>query len=164
MPQACVIRAFDPADAAALCELHRSTIMATAETYTLEERESWATGMTPEAYPVAAGERVEVALGADGQPIGFCGWRPGLDPTADEAEVVTLVVTPGEAGAELAARLLARAEEAIRAAGASRALSTVSLASEPLFASAGYRALATVFYCTRGGVEIAVRRMEKALD
>ncbi len=163
---ACTLRPFEPADGAALRDLHRRAILASPpEAYGAEERESWAAGLTAEGYAVATagGERIEVALAPDGAPVGFCGWRTGFGAAPEDAEIVGLYVAPERQGSGIGRRLLDSAEAALRAAGARRAVATVSLPAEGFYARAGYRVLATGFYRTRGGVEIAVRRMAKTL-
>ena len=151
------IRAFTPADAPALCQLHTRAILATLDTfYSKALRLSWARGLTPQGYIDASNkdEIFEVAV-IDGKVAGFC---------ARTAETVCgLYVDPDWQGRGIGREMLARAEAALRAEGLNVLEIEASLSAEIFYASHGYRKASEQMRPSRGGLMMAACFMRKDL-
>lgn len=101
------------------------------------------------------GETMEVAEDAAGRIVAFCS-RKG-------DEVMAVYVHPDAARCGLGGLLLARAENAIVAAGHRTIRIGASLSGRPLYERHGYRVVAEYRWETRGGLVIAACDMEKTL-
>ena len=152
------IQPFRPSDGEPLADLHRRAILAISDDfYSLAERESWAQGLSADGYARSAanGEIFEVALGADGTPIAFCG-RKG-------DEVCGLYVDPDFHGRGIGKLLLGRAETAIAAAGHGRVTLSASLSAASFYLAHGYHEAERTGFTSRGGLFIQAVRLEKVI-
>lgn len=159
LPPDITIRAGTPADAPAILELHRASIMAIGRShYTQVEVESWAAGLVAERYAQMM-ERGEesfiVASVADGSLAGFCSFKPG--------EIVGLYVAPSWARRGVGGALLQQAES-IAAAEPGVIRIGASLSGQAFYEAHGYRVTIRRTWKTRGGLAIDVVDMEKALN
>lgn len=153
------IRAGTPADAGAISALHRRTILAVGrEFYTQAEVENWAHGLVAWRYVRAMTERGEsflLAIDPSDAVIGFCSYK--------DDEVRGLYVDPSAARSGIGGALLRRAEAAITASGQNLIWVRASRSGQPFYEAQGYRVVSEGDWKTRGGLEIAVARMEKAI-
>ncbi len=153
------IRAGTPADANAIWQVHRRSILELGrDYYTQAEVESWAHGLVPKRYAdnMAAGkETFYVAVDGAGTVIGFCSFR--------EDEVRGLYVDPSMARCGAGGALLRRAEADLLASGQHRIWLRASRAGQPFYTAQGFEAVDEYPWKSRGGLEIMVQRMEKSL-
>lgn len=158
LPPAITIRAATPADASAILELHRASILALGRShYTQAEVESWAAGLVVERYTqiMESGEEAYiVAETAGGTLAGFCSFRNN--------EVVGLYVAPGWARRGVGSVLLQRAEAVI---GATHRLIRIgaSLSGRRFYEVHGYAVTAGRKWQSRGGLVMDAVDMEKSL-
>jgi len=152
-----VLRPFRPDDGEALAALHRAAILATSDTYTLEERESWAANLRPEGYlnAIQDGEVIEVAIDDRGGPIAFCGRR--------EDNVAALYVHPDWQGHGLGSMLLRRAEAAIAGSGYPMIVIKASISALPFYERCGYQVVQHFGHRTRGGLVLAAAELHKTI-
>ncbi|MEM7506523.1 MAG: GNAT family N-acetyltransferase [Pseudomonadota bacterium] len=156
------IRPFRPGDETAMLMIHGRSIQAISETvYTRAELDSWNFGKDVEGYlsAMASGEVYHVAVSQD-ELAGFCGHK--LHPDG-WGEICGLYVDPGYQGRGLGKRLMANAEQMMRAAGRWRIWIEASLAALSFYEAGGYRVVEELTHTTRGGLPLAMRRVEKVL-
>lgn len=151
-----VVRPFRPADGPALAVLHCRAILALPDgDYSRAERESWVHGLSAGGYAAAVAdeELIQVALDGSGEPIAFCSHR-------DEA-ILGLYVDPDWQRHGIGRRLLQRAELMMAASGCEIARANSSLSAGPFYVRCGYRLLGEGRHVTRGGLAVAMLRLEK---
>jgi tRNA (guanine-N7-)-methyltransferase len=156
------IRGMRAEDGAALVALHRRAIHAVPDTITPpEDRESWAHGLCPEAYARIAGEGRETFLVAEieGHVAGFVSFA--LDGA--RGEIAGLYVDPAWQGRGIGRRLAGRAEAILRGRGAERVCVRSSLPGAPAYRAFGYRETGRGKHRSRGGRDLPMLFMEKAL-
>ena len=153
------IRAGTPADAEAIRRVHRRSILELGrEFYSQAEVESWAHGLVAERYAKNMSEGDEgffVAVDSANAVIGFCSFS--------DDEIRGLYVDPTIARCGAGGALLRLAEGELRAAGHRRAWLQASRSGQPFYRAQGYEAVDEYPWKSRGGLEIMVQRMEKAL-
>lgn len=158
LPPDIAIRAGTPADAAAILDLHRASILALGRShYTQAEVESWAAGLVAERYAqiMERGEKTFIVAAAKaGALAGFCSFKNN--------EVVGLYVAPGWARRRIGSALLQRAEAAI---GATHRLIRIgaSLSGRQFYEAHGYAVTAERKWQSRGGLVMDAVDMEKSL-
>jgi len=158
-PHNIVIRAAAHANAEAILQLHRASILVLgAEHYSLAEVESWATGLVAERYVTAmtdGGETFIVAAASEGELAGFCSFK--------DDEVKGLYVAPRWARLGVGSALLRRAEAAIAATGCRRICIGASLSGQAFYERHGYRVTDRHGWTSRGGLVMAALAMENTL-
>ena len=153
-PPAIIIRAATPADATAILQVHRESILVLGlEAYSLAEVESWAAGLVPERYVEAmndGGETFIVAVAAGWRLVGFCSFK--------DDEVKGLYVAPEWARRGVGSALLRQAEATIAAAGHRLIRIVASLSGQAFYEHHGYRVVDRHDWKTRGGLVSARAR------
>ena len=153
------IRAGTPADAPAIRTLHRRSILAVGrEFYTEAEVASWAHGLVPERYARAMSEKGEeflLAIDEAGAVVGFCSYK--------DDEILGLYVDPSHARSGIGRAMLDRAERALASAGQYVIKVRASRSGHDFYETQGFQVVSERFWKTRGGVEIVVFEMEKAI-
>lgn len=153
------IRPMRTADGEALAALHREAIMRTdPKFYSERQRKSWADGLTADGYALSVedGEIIEVAVNAEDTPIAFCGRRT--------FGVAGLYVHPDWQGKGIGSLLLRRAEKALQKEGVLSLRVDASLPTVEFYERHQYRFAEERSHKTRGGAEIGISRMTKAID
>ncbi|MFO1034085.1 MAG: GNAT family N-acetyltransferase [Hyphomicrobiales bacterium] len=151
------VRPANPSDFPGLRDLHAAAIMAAAS-YTDDEKRSWATGLSAEAYGVAQqeGESFQVAVLPDGELCGFC--------SVKDATIVGLYIHPNHQDHGIGSALLKSGEAMIRANGHSTGELESSLNAVPFYLAKGWEVVRNAYRSTRGGKELRVLLMRKTLS
>lgn len=155
------IRPFQPGDETAMLTIHGRSILAISDTvYGRAELESWAFGRDVEGYlsAMASGEVYHIAAIQD-EVIGFCSHK--LHPDG-WGEICGLYVDPDHQACGVGGQLMANAERMIRAASRWRIWIEASLAALPFYRAVGYRVVDELTHTTRGGLRLAICRVERA--
>ncbi|MEM9044769.1 MAG: GNAT family N-acetyltransferase [Pseudomonadota bacterium] len=157
------IRPYRPGDAPGILAVHRRSIMAiSTEIYSSAELESWHHGKTEEGYLHAMAEGETFLVGEDANSIaGFSSFKYHTDRTG---QICGLYVDPKAQGIGLGYALLRRSEDQLRHLGALRFMIEASLAAIPFYLRVGYTITAELTHQTRGGLPLAICRVERELD
>ncbi|MEM6464453.1 MAG: GNAT family N-acetyltransferase [Pseudomonadota bacterium] len=151
------IRRANEDDAPAIYDIHRSSILTLGPgTYTAEECESWAFGLTVEGYRTNMTKDGEVYLVAEDavDALGFSSFK--------DDEVTGLYVYPSAIRRSVGTSLLADAEQRIFAAGSDRIRISAALSALDFYRAQGYAIDHRRLWKTRGGLEITVCEMVKS--
>ena len=148
---AVAVRRASPADAAAICTVHKASVRGLcAGHYTPEQIEAWVGGRRPDHVRHAmteGGETMFVAeRGGGGEVVGFA--------SLHGAEVIAVYVTPAATGRGTGAALLHAVEGEAAARGIGRLHLTASLNAVPFYAAQGYRRVHATTYFLPGRVEL----------
>lgn len=150
------LRPFLPADAPALAELFRRSVLElAADDYSDAQREAWAGAAEDEtAFGARLAALLTLVATRDRSPVGFASLK-------DNSTVEMLYVAPEAAGTGVATTLLDALERLAVARGATRLDVEASDTAEPLFRKRGYepQQRSTVM---RGGEWLARTLMRKA--
>ncbi|MEM7121334.1 MAG: GNAT family N-acetyltransferase [Pseudomonadota bacterium] len=152
------LRAGVPDDGTALLALHHASILSLGQGfYSAEELEDWASGLTPGGYGRAMKEEDFLVAEAvtDQALAGFTSFK--------DDEVVGFYVHPDWARCGLGSLLLERAEAAIAAGGHTTIRIEASLSGLPFYEARGYRNVRRRPYRTRGGLQVDIVELTKAL-
>ncbi len=154
------LRPGGPDDRDEIFRIHRSSILELGrQSYSREEVESWAHGLSPDRYPKAMrenGETFILAIVDERHVAGFASCR--------DSEVLALYVDPAWARRGIGGRLLAEAERIIAAQGFGLVRISASLNGRPFYEAKGYRLVETGTWKTRGGLEVTRLEMRKRLE
>ena len=152
------LRPLRDGDDVALLAIHIGAIMATSdEFYSLAERDSWAHGLTEQAYARSrdAGETFVVATDDNDTAIGFCSWN--------RAAIIGLYVAADRQGTGIGSALLAHGEQALRDFAVTTSHIHSSLPAVGFYQSHGYRITGRTNHASRGGLPMAGVLLEKPL-
>lgn len=152
------VRPAAASDADGIWRVHNASIRALCrERYGTREIAAWIAFRPPEAYRSALASRhLFVAERADAI-VGFGQFDPA------RGEVEACYVSPDAVGRGVGADLLARMEEAARAAGHAVVRLNATLNAESFYARHGYRRLGPAVHRVGDDVELPCVRMEKKL-
>ncbi|MBK8160994.1 MAG: GNAT family N-acetyltransferase [Rhodospirillaceae bacterium] len=146
-------------DAPAIHHVHESSILELgSRSYTLEEARSWAAGLSPDFYIRCIKEEGETFLVAAGEYGIVCAFA-----SYHGDELTGLYVSPNSEGRGLGSALLQRAEQEMQSRGAERVQIKASRSGRKFYESKGYERVGTHQWKTRGGLEIEMIDMTKAL-
>lgn len=151
-----------PEDGEAVAAVHRRAVEAVPEEITpAADRESWAHGIRPETYAAieAAGRESFLLAEVGGRVAGFVSYAPG----EGEGQISGLYVDPDWQRRGIGRRLAEHAEAILRGHGVERVRVRASLAGVPAYAALGYEETGRSLHRTRGGRELPMVEMEKAL-
>ena len=145
------LRRATDADRVAIARLHEASIRAFGpRTYTADEVDSWAAGVSPSNYMLD--QQVYVAV--DGEDvIAFGHYARG--------EIMAVYVEPSRVRGGVGRMMMAKLEEVARAEGATHLHLNAALNSVGFYAACGYAQTAETTYVTRGGLAIKCALMEK---
>jgi putative acetyltransferase len=152
------VRDATPADTPAIAGLCRDTVRrVNRKDYSREQVEAWAPDSLDENHWADRLRPLAVLVAeAGGRVVGFASWRPA-DGYLDH-----LYVHADHQGEGVASALLARVEDAARAAGSTRLHSEASVTARPFFERRGFAVVAEQTVVRRG-VAFSNYRTEKAL-
>ena len=145
-----------------LARLHRRAILAVPDTFAAAaDRESWAHAIAPGLYEKIEAKGRETFLVAEigGVAVGFVSYA--LDGTT--GAITGLYVDPDWQGSGIGRRLSERAEAILRGYGAERVRVRASLSGVPAYEALGFAETGRGLHRTRGGRELPMVEMEKAL-
>ena len=157
-----ITRTFDPADSPVLADIHRRAILAISPRfYSRAELASWAHGLDPARHARMAEEGATycVAVNSDGEIQGFASSRPD----GPDGRVLAIFVDPDAQGQGIGGALLQTVEQDLIALSPRRLIIGASLSAVAFYEAHGYQVTARRLHGTRGGLEIAMRDMEKTL-
>jgi putative acetyltransferase len=152
------IRPARPDDAAAICAVHRASIVGICSAcYTPHEIDTWAGLLTPDKYGEPLQKQVMFVAEREDEIVGFS----QLD--ADRALVLAVYVSPRAVGTGIGRALLQQLEAAAHQRGITRLVLDATLNAEAFYAHAGYQRLRMNEHRIGLGVALACVRMEKSL-
>jgi len=162
------VREATPADAARMVTVHEAAIRACGTvTYTREQVEAWASGRTPNEYPITSPETEVVVAERDGTVVGF-GWlKPEADDYFDadvEGEITAVYVHPAAAREGVGTTIYARLEKIARRETLDSLGLWASLNAVPFYELQGFEPVTEQSLEFESGVAVDVLEMKKELN